>query len=659
VRAPSFSERYLCKPRSRAVTRWNLRTIALYSHDGRRRDVNFRLARVNIITGDSHTGKSALAEIIDYCMGSSECHIPPYIRDRVSWAGLLWVRDRAAVFMARQVTRGGEPQRNHMYWEQGTVDAELIPKSTSALRESGTRDTVLRQFEETIGMGDASGETLSHERLGRRISARQLMPYLLQDDDVIINKTILLRGAQDERRRDLIDSVPYFLRVSDEETGALEAEYRRLIRKRAVEERRMNDQARIVADEHDRAFALLAEAVEVGLVARPGPDVSLAEARDTLRKAQAWTPAEREIGGDSLLTRLFASEADIRTQANRTRAAIQQSEELIGAADGYARVSRHQVAKLEHVDLFRDANDHSTCPVCNSDVREVLPSVTSLRRALETLASDVRQIELGRPKLDDYAAKRHEELDAHLEQLRVVREQIRGLSASKDLAILDLDHRRSRVAGRISLYLDSQATEGSAQGVNLAALDARIKELEELLDIEARRDRLEAEQQSIGTLATKILPALPFAAEYDDPSVYFLARSLECGILTGARRVPMRDVGSDENYLSLHISLILAFHRFFSRRDVPVPGLLFLDQISRPYYAAEDVDEITVTGGEDAAALRRYFAALFEESSHEGLQIIVLEHAYMAADPQFVDAIVERWSKKGKKLVPADWPAAS
>lgn len=103
--------------------------------------------------------------------------------------------------------------------------------------------------------------------------------------------------------------------------------------------------------------------------------------------------------------------------------------------------------------------------------------------------------------------------------------------------------------------------------------------------------------------------------------------------------------------------MLLAFHRFFKRRKVPVPGLLLLDQISRPYYPPDETDEVTIEGAEDAIALRRYFAALQDESDREGLQIIVLEHAYLAADPRFVDSVVERWSKAGTKLIPSDWPA--
>ena len=42
-------------------------SIHLYSHDGRRRDLPFKIVGLNIITGRSSTGKSALSEIIEYC----------------------------------------------------------------------------------------------------------------------------------------------------------------------------------------------------------------------------------------------------------------------------------------------------------------------------------------------------------------------------------------------------------------------------------------------------------------------------------------------------------------------------------------------------------------------------------------------------------------
>jgi predicted ATPase len=63
-----------------------IQNIVLYGHDGQQRTLHLRLGRVNVITGASKTGKSALIHIVDYCFGSSECHVPEgIIRKAVAW----------------------------------------------------------------------------------------------------------------------------------------------------------------------------------------------------------------------------------------------------------------------------------------------------------------------------------------------------------------------------------------------------------------------------------------------------------------------------------------------------------------------------------------------------------------------------------------------
>jgi hypothetical protein len=592
-------------------------------------------------------------------MGSSQCHLPPFIRDRVSWAALLWERDSVVFVMARSVSATGEAVPQQMYWNRGSTTTLRLPEGSSGLKNTGTVTAVMRLLAEEIGMGVAAGETFSPTRAPATISARQVMPFLLQDDDVIINKSVLLRGSQDGHRVGIIDSLPYFLRVSDETSAELEAEYRRLVRKRSVEEKRAQDRQRLVADQHDRAFGLYIESAELGLVADP-PPTELEETRQRLAEVAKWTPDRvSDSGAQSPLVRLYEEESAVRSDLRLLRSQIRRAEEILGAAGGFEDVSRTQARKLEQIELFRDHGENHTCPLCESDVAHLVPSVKAIREAQATLYEDVRSIERARPQLDGFVAQRKGELDAHLEHLRIVREQIRSAvnAADGEQGRLDLDHRRSRMVGRISLYLESHKPDTTVPDEDLAALDARIEELAATLDLDAKRDRLEAAQQTIGTIATKVLAApLPFEAEYDEPSVYFLGRTLECGILTDGKRVPMRDVGSDENYLSLHLAVLLAFHRFFHRRKVPVPGVLLLDQISRPYYPPDIVDEVTVEESEDATALRKYFAALHDEAELEGLQFIVLEHAYLKGDRRFVESVVERWSKTGRKLLPADWP---
>src|ERR1051326_6834102 len=77
--------------------------IVLYSNSGEKRVLALQPGRTNIITGGSATGKSALIEIVDYCLGSSECRVPEgVIRDTISWFGVRLQFPTDQMFVARQ-----------------------------------------------------------------------------------------------------------------------------------------------------------------------------------------------------------------------------------------------------------------------------------------------------------------------------------------------------------------------------------------------------------------------------------------------------------------------------------------------------------------------------------------------------------------------------
>ena len=82
--------------------------IVVFSHHGRRRSLSLQTGALNIITGASKSGKSALVDIVDYCFGAGECKVPEGpIRRSVSWFGIRLQVDEGQAFIAR---RCPEPQ---------------------------------------------------------------------------------------------------------------------------------------------------------------------------------------------------------------------------------------------------------------------------------------------------------------------------------------------------------------------------------------------------------------------------------------------------------------------------------------------------------------------------------------------------------------------
>jgi phage/plasmid-associated DNA primase len=65
--------------------------LILYSRQGDVRELPFRLGGLNVLTGASKTGKSAIIDIVDYCTGRGECNVADgVIRKYVGWYAILF-----------------------------------------------------------------------------------------------------------------------------------------------------------------------------------------------------------------------------------------------------------------------------------------------------------------------------------------------------------------------------------------------------------------------------------------------------------------------------------------------------------------------------------------------------------------------------------------
>ena len=97
-----------------------IRELVLYGYNGKVRHLPFALGQVNIITGRSKSGKSAVGDIIDYCLGGDSCNIADgVVRDNVAWYGLLLQFEHERVFVARKNPDKGQQTTGFCYIEVG------------------------------------------------------------------------------------------------------------------------------------------------------------------------------------------------------------------------------------------------------------------------------------------------------------------------------------------------------------------------------------------------------------------------------------------------------------------------------------------------------------------------------------------------------------
>jgi uncharacterized FlaG/YvyC family protein len=276
-------------------------------------------------------------------------------------------------------------------------------------------------------------------------------------------------------------------------------------------------------------------------------------------------------------------------------------------------------------------------------------------------------VERVKPRLIEHDQTLAEQVSHLNAELRQVDDQIQTWLRQSDETrrLADLSQTRAHLLGRISYFLEATVEEAGQPTRDLTVLRTEIEDLESRVDREAREIKLRRAEAKISQFASEILSVLPTVAPCIGSDLDFSSRQPEVRVIEADTGTILRmpDVGSDQNYLAIHLAFSFALQRYFETVDAPVPGLLVLDQISRPYFPArgEDEDETEIVGDEkdeDIQAMRKHIAFLFAEvARRSGLQVLLIEHAYFADDPQYVTATRERWTRaSGKALIPLDWP---
>ena len=120
--------------------------------------------------------------------------------------------------------------------------------------------------------------------------------------------------------------------------------------------------------------------------------------------------------------------------------------------------------------------------------------------------------------------------------------------------------------------------------------------------------------------------------------------------------LPLQRIGSAANWIGYHLATHLALHQYFVENNRPVPRFLMIDQPTQAFYPSEIAKNAGAVDDADRAAVLAMFTVMRDvvEELAPRMQIIVSDHADLAEEQWFQDAVVHRW-RDGTRLVPAEW----
>ncbi|WP_078628385.1 DUF3732 domain-containing protein [Streptomyces sp. NRRL F-2664] len=643
-----------------------IREIVLYSWTGQVRRLPLKLNAVNIITGDSATGKTALTDIIDYCLGSGTCEVPQgRITKTVSWYALLLQVNDFQVFVARQAPEEKAQSSQRVFVKQGrVVGVPEYPEVTPTTNVDGLIGLLSRLLE----LPDTGNSNLQGIP-NYSVTVRHAAFFLYQQQDEIISRQRLFhRQGEPFVSNAIRETLPFFL-------GAITADDVTAARRIGRLKKRIKDAAKEVADLEAaadrggaRALQLLAEAASAGLTTINSAGGSMAsvnamaELRTILALREAVSVGSGELsirqidGAGSSRQLLLEQRENIRRRSKLAQSSLESITTVLADRRNFEREVAEQRARLSFVQLIPDSATDD-CPLCGSSVDGHRDEVSGMRDHFASLNQVRQALPAESPRLKGLADSLRREIEECQQAIRENSAQLEAIERAservRDLALQESV--QAAVLGRIDFYLEGVGGDERLRLLKqqLDSLRIELEVAEGQIDSDVIRDRTISILSRLNQLMTSWSNQLPI--EHSADPMRLDLKKLQVIVDTPTGPLAMPRIGSGQSWVAYHLLVHMALHEWFAEHGRPVPGFVFFDQPSQVGFPADSEyrDHDAASGDRTTIADTFRFIVDAAERAERPYQIIIAEHADF--DEQwFQDCVREKW-RNGKALIPEDW----
>lgn len=641
-------------------------SLGVYNQFGDRRDLFFKLRSLNILTGRSRTGKSAVLDIVEFCLGRDTVTISEgTVSDHAAWYYLIVEFKNERVLLCRPNPSTASTNRAMIRFG----DLELTAPEFQDLEVNADTDVLRDVLSERLEIERFTVEPDQRSlRTSFQVSVRQALFMCFQSQDEIASRTLLFHRQADKNVKEAIrESLPYFLGVSTPEQANIRRQLvaaRRALR--GIENRLQAAEADLDVREV-RVAQLIRSAIGLGLLPDTAAD-STAPARNLLSQALSFTYPRDGFVEDETVSR----RGDLVEEGRALRGRLREIDDQIvllkrlqndqSSSDVEYGFQHDRLRALDLLLPKKNGTDNatSTCPLCDQNLHTPDESISDLRHLLATLEE--------RLSASRGATARRE---ATIERIGGVRKEIVAAIGDNVIDLDALSQQEAQIAagrerGEQIAFLQGRVSQELERGVDftddLGSLRdserlarGHVARLEHAYEDDNPASALEGAMDSLSELMTDYAQALEL--EGSQHTVRLDPSELTVVIQRPGGRIPLARMGSAANLIGYHLVAHLALHHWFVTHDRPVPRFLMFDQPTQAFFPEKVVD---AADHEDAdwKAVRQLFTLMRDVvSSLDGdLQVIVCDHANLS-DPWFADSVIENW-RNGVALIPTDWLTA-
>lgn len=646
-----------------------IENITLFSKEGEKREVPLTEG-LNIITGDSKTGKSALIEIVDYCLFSSRSTIP--VGKITNFTELFSITiNLNGTYLVIARPKWKSPNRLKAYFSVET-DKDRIKNFTYdffAEKELRNYKDVQQDIESYLGLAvlDTRPARTDDKRAYGKATMRSFISLLFQHQTLIANKhTLFYRFEDSEKRKKTIEQLPILLgwvdsayystwQALEKKKQLLKIEYRRE-KKLAISEDELKARLRKPLEQYYSSIGY-----------QLPKDLELSTLKSFAKDLPPIPPSVYEDSDiDFDLFDLKDKRKGYSDELKKITMLIEQVSVNSNDADSY----NLKLKSLIDFNNIEAVTEEITCPLChssNTGVDEVVQKVIDSR---EKLYKELMATSNYSSDSTEHLAQLFEKKDFYKKNIKELSIQIRNLEKAQDENDLNDDIRDGLLLlkGRIEIILEQILDEMSTNNspYSIEELKTDIKILEGQLEGYNLNTKYEEANSFLNTKMTSISKRLDFEKELQPGKMIFDLRTFDFHYCFDGTNILLSEMGSGANWLACHLSLFLSFLHLVSKEEgSSIPSILFIDQPSQVYFPKvskslkEEIKSYSESekqeADKDIEQVKKFFNVILEEVNEIKRkykyfpQVIVLEHA---DEDEFSSYVRKRWtSQTGEKLI--------
>lgn len=556
----------------------------------KKRNPIFLKSGLNVITGKSSTGKSAIIEIFDYCFGNEEDTIPKGVITKYAEIYYLVITiNNIILLLARKKSLNKGLIQNLPVYDENVINSDIFKNNhfislEHYKKELGSYFFDISSVDESLELRDSRGKSAPTP------SIRSFMSLILQHQNLIANKHALFyRFDENNKREQVIEHTKIFLGFVDQNYYLLSQELEQKNKRLKLLQKELENNKRVSDEQNKKIEPLLDELYSTG---------GFTEVPVTAKDLFHAPMHAKDKLDDFIKPEIISYDSDKNSEQiseleNRRSELVYELRSCQRKIKTIEKILKKENETSEKILKTENAESltitKSVCPFCHSETDKLFSEAENLRNAIIHLSKDFTRkqssaiLETSLSEEKNAQERLESEIKSITKQLDEMELQNEQLRKGKTLYenIIMVKARLFAVIDSVNLIKDAELDE------KIESLKKEIDGIKSKLSSYDFKSNLENAAKKVNDYMKEIGNKLDFEDAYKPLNLKFSFETFELYHETPqGEKIYLRSMGSGANWLYSHITLFLALHKYFVElgQKCAIPSLLFFDQPTQVYF---------------------------------------------------------------------------